>query len=320
MPLVRRPHVRLAPLALVAGVLFAPAHGAAPTGTPPAKPAAPPEVEIRCLDDSTLKLKLLDEKLELVTKYGTLSIPVADVRRIEFAARCPAEVSQRVAGLIGSLNHPDFAVREQATADLRALKERAYGPLLKAAKHPDPEVGRRAEEAVQYIKQRVPAGALEARECDVVHTDDMKFVGKLSATGLRVLTGPFGEQTLKLADVRSLKAAGAAGGEEVASSGAAPANLMQYQGQFGKELVFTVTGLVHVGNQTGGVWGTDVYTLDSGLGLAAVHAGQVPAGQAGTVRVRIVHPPAAFAGSHRNGVGSAAYQNFPAGAFEFVRR
>lgn len=317
MPLVRRPHVRLVPLALVAGVLFAPAHGAAPTGPSPAKPAAPAEVEVRCLDDSTLKVKLLDEKLELVTRYGTLHIPVADIRRVEFAGRCPAEVTERVTGLIGTLNHPDFAVREKATADLRALKERAYGPLLKAVKHADPEVGRRAEETVHFIKQRVPAGALEVREADVVYTDEMKFVGKLSATGLRVLTGPFGEQTLKLCDARSLKAAGVGGGDEVVAAGTAPPNLMPYQGQFGKELVFTVVGVMP---NNGGLWGTDVYTLDSNLGAAAVHAGQVPAGQAGVVRVRIVHPPAAFAGSHRNGVGSAAYQNFPAGAFEFVKR
>lgn len=316
MPLVRHA-ARAAPVGLVSAVLFAPVAGSsAPTGQPTPKP--PPEAEVRCLDDSVLKVKLLDEKIELVTRYGPVQIPVADVRRVEFATRTPADIAERVTLLIGHLGHPDYDAREKATAELRGYRERAYQPLLKAVKHADPEVGRRAEEAVRFLQQRVPPGHLEVREQDVVVTDDMRLTGRLSGAGLRVLTGPFGEQTLKLSDVRSLKAGGVVA-EDVAAAVPAPGNLVAYQNQFGKELVFTVVGATPNG-QPAAIWGTGVYTLDSAVAAAAVHAGAVPPGQPGVVRVRVVAPPPQFAGSTQNGLTSSAYGAYPGGGYEFVRR
>ncbi|GIW85103.1 MAG: hypothetical protein KatS3mg107_0763 [Gemmataceae bacterium] len=46
-----------------------------PPGTEGGNRSAPTgvEVEVKCCDDSVLKLRLLDEKLELQTKYGVLS-------------------------------------------------------------------------------------------------------------------------------------------------------------------------------------------------------------------------------------------------------
>ena len=67
---------------------------------------------------------------------------------------------------------------------------------------------RRADEVVRFVQAKVPAAALDARDADVVYTDDSKFTGKLAAPTLRVLTGAFGEQQLKLADVRGLKVGG----------------------------------------------------------------------------------------------------------------
>jgi len=49
-----------------------------------------------------------------------------------------------VTTLISTLNHPDYATRERASAQLREYRERAYYPLVKAAKNSDPEVSRRA--------------------------------------------------------------------------------------------------------------------------------------------------------------------------------
>ncbi|MBX9579336.1 MAG: hypothetical protein K2X87_03430 [Gemmataceae bacterium] len=318
MPLVRTA-ARAAPFVLLAGLVFAPAHGSsAPVGQQAAKPAAPAEVEAVCLDGSVLKLKVLDDKLELVTRYGSLQVPVADVRRVELATRIPPDVAERVTLLIGNLGHPDFDAREKATAELRGYRERAYFPLLKAVKHPDPEVGRRADESVRFIQQSVPASALESRDQDVIHTDDMRLTGRLSAAGLRVVSAQFGEQTLRLADVRTLRAAGS-GGEDAATASAAPPHLVAYQGQFGKELVFTVTGVTPNG-QPAAVWGTGQYTLDSALAAAAVHSGTLRPGQAGVVRVRVVASPPQFVGSTQNGLTSTHYGPYQGGAYEFVRR
>jgi hypothetical protein len=322
MPIFRSFLVAI-PLTLATAALFVPFHGvsAAPDPTP-AEPAAKPagvDVEVKCADDSTLKVKLLDDKLELVTKHGFLQVAVADVRRIEFATRCPPDVAEKIAIAISKLGHPDFPTRERATADLKAFRERAYPFLLKTLKHDDPEVSRRADEAVKAIQAKVPPAQLDARDTDVVYTDDSKIAGKLTAQTMRVSTSMFGEQLLKLADVRSLRTGAAVAAEEFRDAPPAPANLGTFQQQFGKELVFTVTGHTP-GPQQPSLWGTDLYTLDSSLAAAAVHAGLAKPGEVVAVRIRIVQSPPQYVASTRNGVNSTAYGNFPAGAFEFVRK
>jgi hypothetical protein len=309
---------RAAPFGLFAVVapLFA-TPIAAPT---PTKAGPPPDAEVRCADDSVLRVKLLDESLELVTRYGTLRVPVSDVRRIDFATRTPPEVESRVAALIGELGHADYATRERASAQLRDYRERAYHPLVRAAKGADPEASRRADEAVRFIQHKLPAGVPEPREFDVVYTDDAKLTGKLTAAALKVQTGPFGEQPLRLADVRGLKVGATTAGDDVVAAAAAPANMMAFQHQFGKELVGTVTGPQPGAQGTGGVWGTDTYTLDSNIAAAAVHAGVLQPGQTAVVKVRVVASPPQFVSSTRHGVSSTGYGNYPAGGYEFVRR
>ncbi len=313
-----------APIVLsVAGVLTS-VHptAAAPDPVPsePARPAAGVEAEIKCIDESALKLKLLDDKLELVTKYGFLQISVSDIRRIEFAHRCPPEVAEKIATAISKLGHPDFQTRERATADLKAYRERAYPYLLKTLKHDDPEVSRRADEAAKYIQARVPVAQLEQKDNDVVYTEDSKITGKLTAQSLRVNTLQFGEQQLKLADIRSLRSGTGAATDDLVAIGPAPTNLMTYQQQFGKELVYTVTGFAGNNGQQASLWGTDLYSLDSNFAAAVVHAGLAKPGEIVTVRVRIVQSPQQFMGSFRNGISSTAYASYSAGAFEFVRK
>ena len=81
----------------------------------------------------------------------------------------------------------------------------------------------------------------------------------------------------------------------------------------GKEFVFRV-----LGDTNGGVYGTDVYTLDSSLPSAAVHAGVAKQGETVTVRVRILGPVPQFVSTTRNGITSSAYGQYA--GFEFVRK
>ena len=180
-------------------------------------------------------------------------------------------------------------------------------------------MSRRADEVLRHLQAKLPPGQLEPKEFDVVHTEDSKLTGKLTQASLRVLTFQFGEQVLRLADVRTLRSAAGVAADELATAAPAPANLSAYQNQFGKEMTFVVTGQQGSGPNSG-VWGTDQYTLDSNIAAAAVHAGLVQPGQAGAVRVRVVQSPPQFVGSFRNGIGSAQYTAYPAGAYEFVRR
>jgi tetratricopeptide (TPR) repeat protein len=83
-----------------------------------------------------------------------------------------------------------------------------------------------------------------------------------------------------------------------------PQNLVAYRGQNGKVLYFEVTG-----RNNGSLWGTNVYTDDSDLATASVHAGALQAGETGAVRVTILPGYKRYVGSTRNGVTSESWDN-----------
>jgi hypothetical protein len=90
-----------------------------------------------------------------------------------------------------------------------------------------------------------------------------------------------------------------------AASGApliAPANLSGVQATTGQTLVFRVTG-----STEGTVWGSDVYTDDSSIGAAAVHAGLLRPGETGTLMLTVQNGYPAYSASSRNGIESENY-------------
>jgi hypothetical protein len=66
------------------------------------------------------------------------------------------------------------------------------------------------------------------------------------------------------------------------------------------------------------VWGTDVYTLDSEVCAAAIHAGLITAAAGGKFVVEIRPGESSYRGSFRNGLSSSDYTAFPV-SFTFVR-
>ncbi len=74
-----------------------------------------------------------------------------------------------------------------------------------------------------------------------------------------------------------------------------------------------------VGSNDGWVWGSDVYTGDSDVATAAVHAGVLEIGQRGVVTVIFVAPPNSFSGTRRNEVATRPYGAFPS-AFVLTRK
>jgi hypothetical protein len=77
----------------------------------------------------------------------------------------------------------------------------------------------------------------------------------------------------------------------------APQTLLELGDQVGSNFYFRVRGELQ-----GQVWGTDIYTGDSALGVAAVHAGLVKPGETAIVKVSIVAPLTQYQGSIRHGV------------------
>ena len=71
------------------------------------------------------------------------------------------------------------------------------------------------------------------------------------------------------------------------------------------------------GNTTG-IWGTAIYTEDSLICVAAVHAGLITFQNGGPVTIEILPGQASYTGSARNGVTSSPYNSYY-GSYRFVR-
>ena len=85
----------------------------------------------------------------------------------------------------------------------------------------------------------------------------------------------------------------------------APVNMLNLCDPLGATYYFRVTG-----EATGSIWGTDIYTGDSAIATAAVHAGIVKAGETGVVRITVEKPLARYQGSARNGVTSHEFGHY----------
>src|SRR5205807_9257960 len=162
-------------------------------------------VEVRFTDNSLLKLKLEGERLEFLTPYGKLSIPVSDVHRIDFATRVSPEANKRIQTAIKSLGSSEFRQREAASIELQSLGFAAYPALLEASKDKDLEVVRRAGDLLEKVCNSVPEEERQIRKHDVIQTEDSKITGLIQGTTLRATTSQFGNVELKLADLRCLR-------------------------------------------------------------------------------------------------------------------
>ncbi|CAF0953075.1 unnamed protein product [Adineta steineri] len=85
-----------------------------------------------------------------------------------------------------------------------------------------------------------------------------------------------------------------------------------YRDKVGQTFSFMITG-----NSQGSIWGTDIYTDDSNLPLAAVHAGAVKIGETKSVTVKILPGELSYQASIRNGITSLSYGAWE-GSYSFV--
>lgn len=133
--------------------------------------------------------------------------------------------------------------------------------------------------------------------------DDLQgyTVAHIDPTGIQLRKGAK-RRTLLLADrFNAVPLAGDAPGAVQPD----PGNLTQFRGRNGRQFNFLVTGAVG-----GNIWGTGVYTDDSTLAAAAVHAGILRNGEQGVVQVTILPGQDHYDGSFQNGVNSGSYANW----------
>jgi len=118
-------------------------------------------------------------------------------------------------------------------------------------------------------------------------------------------TTPLGEQLLMLYEES----------EESPSSQEIPWD--QTAGEWWDQIGRQVTLTFSPGGDPLPVWGTDVYTSDSSIGTAAVHAGLITFSSGGTVTIEIVPGDESYLGTDRNGVSTVSYGAWDSG-FVFI--
>lgn len=175
-----------------------------------------------------------------------------------------------------------------------------------------------------YINGQLSNTTSNRRALGTFNTAMLSVAG--ADNGLDVFQGDLDEiriynRALTAAEVTTLSTGGtlgtAASGTNTAAAVAstvlaAPANLTGYRSRVGQSFELLVTGIT-----SGAVWGTDVYTDDSYVGLAAVHAGVVAPGETKVVTVTILPGQSSYAASTRNGVTSSPWGAW-SGSFSFA--
>lgn len=186
-----------------------------PKKAEPKKPEGPPEFDVTFSDAGNVKVYVMDVKVDVMTKYGKLSIPFTDIRRVELGFRYPDGIEAKLTALIEKLGAPLFQDREDAEDELMKLKDFALPLLKSAAKREDEELSRRALDLVKRISKTAPADRLNAKDFDLVETAELTIRGRVELTAMKVRSKQFGETTLQLAEVKQFRAllAGTSSGE-----------------------------------------------------------------------------------------------------------
>jgi hypothetical protein len=163
------------------------------------------DAEVLFANGSTVRMALVQDAIEVLTRYGKLSVPLAEVQRIEFGVHLPPDVARKVDDAIGKLASVQYGEREDGTKELTALGASAYPALLRALKSGDQEVVRRAEKVLTAIRAAVPEKDLRGSEEDIIYTPGFTIVGRILTPALSGKSEYFGDVKLQLTQMRHLR-------------------------------------------------------------------------------------------------------------------
>lgn len=160
--------------------------------------------DVRLDDGSTVRVTLQQPSIEIMTKYGKLVVPVADIRRIEFGLHVPADQQAAITANIKRLGSIVHKERDAAVRDLIAAGHFAAHALMMASESPDKEIASRADKCLRSIAEAVPGELLTIPVDDVIHTTVSPIHGRIVDTSLPVVSAHFGEVALKVSGIRTL--------------------------------------------------------------------------------------------------------------------
>ncbi len=160
--------------------------------------------EVRFGDGSLVRMTVLQDDIEVLTKYGKLTIPVREIRRIDFGLHLPDGVGQHIDQSIKQLGSETYKERDEAVKHLVHYGPLAYPFLQRASRNLDPEVSQRATGVIRRIAEKTNPENLRIKEDDYIQTIEFPITGRILHPVLRVHSAHFGDLSLKLADLRTL--------------------------------------------------------------------------------------------------------------------
>lgn len=181
---------------------------------------------------------------------------------------------------------------DRAIADVRTRTDRAVSAIRDEAERKADEVKRAADAEVAAVQ------AEAAKELSPLLRDLFHQLKAMQAEFMK--DGKLDEALAVRNRLRGLRS-------DLFGVKPDPGNLTEFSSaDHSKALIFEV-----VGSADGNIWGTDHYTGDSRLAVAAVHTGAVRVGERALVRVTLVNgSEQVFEGSERFGIRSLDYGNY----------
>lgn len=194
--------------ALLALVVFLPTPAADPT---PAT-VTEPQFEARFQDGSVVVVTVSDSSVAITTRYGKLTVPLAEVKKIELGFRYPDGMEAKVKAAVEDLGASDYSLREDAQKRLISYGEYAVPAVRAGAANGPPEAAERCKQILKKLGDKVSSEKLDPRETDVVVTDELTIRGKIETTAFKAKSKYFGEATVKLVDLKEFRPLGAKAG------------------------------------------------------------------------------------------------------------
>jgi len=168
--------------------------------------ADPDVIKLSLMDESIITGKLSVKEIAVETQYGTLNIPVANIRSFTPGLQSHPGYAKQISTLIQSLGSSNFNEREKAQVQLMEKMPTIRGELEKYQNDADTERRNRVVAILTQYEEMAadePAGTNNwlMQQKDVVETLDFTIVGKIVPQSFQ-LTSQYGPLTIQLADIR----------------------------------------------------------------------------------------------------------------------
>jgi hypothetical protein len=213
--------------------------------------------EVLFTNDSAVRMSILQERVEVETKFGKLSIPIAEIAKIDFGVHVPPGLQKQINQAIDDLDSDNYKTRELALNNLVGWGPYAYPAVYKAVKSGPLEVKKRAQLAMDKLKAKHPARKLRLRAEDIIYTESFTVVGKITTLTFKAKADNFGEVELQLAKLRLIRSLNTALDAEVTIDAAKYAVNGQwmdsgFEAREGMRLHIVASGNVDLWPQQGG--------------------------------------------------------------------